>query len=962
MDELQKLYDVLYRDGFYTKSFDEFQQQYGDEAYRDKVYDLVSREGYFTGDKDAFNSKYTTQIENVIEETPEKKNTSGSFGLPTDVASSTPLVEGEDTSSVTAVANNDLPVQPDPFAGTILAEQPDDPFDVGVSTITRELIDKEEQYVVPELNYRFNDYGFTFEEAGIGDAMTVHAANGEKISIDLDPVMGDLFGSETEEAKKLTEFLEKNRVASENKLAETSYLIQKKNQQIKSEEDIKATVKLFNEQTEKFRQEVVEFSNAKAQLDKLYEDMFKGMSANEIKSNPEANIMYQDYLERRKQLMANFNVLQQKEQSFSEKGALLDQEVGRYVEMQSQQGGWGGGIWNAITRGASSLSTTATDIMTDFFVEVNPMGAGYNEEEFEKDVTNDAIRMLLESPEDFEMSDTYLLLDEKQDRDILQRLINQDELTEGEQALLSGTLSNYGSETAQEILSGVKNKDGENLVDVARSRTKDAYKKATKYYYAPDAMMRFRETGNVRPRANPFSVQSNLYDTEMGMLDATRRGMTELLGAQSTTEQWANLQKQDFWGGAFLGLAESLPMMLGGKGVPGMVQRTAQMYALTSSHIDEEMSKDPAFDEITENEKYYVKTPVGLAVGALEAIGFRNIINQKGLINTLVARAIGKSSKNTTAKTFQEFIRQDVENLMARGVLTLGAAGAAEFETGFLQEGATIGIKEIFDAAKGKDLFQNPDTFIDIASQMLYAGAQEAVGGFTLGVIPAVSNMAAGGRLAEVDDATFKIFEGIMSDPEYKTMFVTKLKQEVASGKKTQKEADKELANFEKLEGLAPKIPADYNTQQKKEALQLLLEKQDLVSKMEGKEPELVKKEQARVDEINQALEGIQTRAAENLQSQQELEQSIPEFGVQEEVQEDADVTQEERTDIEGFFAEDVEAETTTQNNLFFNRKGKRVNELTPDLKSMRGMVIDIASKAANSIKTILPNTKIVLC
>ncbi len=118
-------------------------------------------------------------------------------------------------------------------------------------------------------------------------------------------------------------------------------------------------------------------------------------------------------------------------------------------------------------------------------------------------------------------------------------------------------------------------------------------KKATKYYYAPDAMMRFRETGNVRPRANPFSVQSNLYDTEMGMLDATRRGMTELLGAQSTTEQWANLQKQEFWGGAFLGLAESLPMMLGGKGVPGMVQRTAQMYALTSSHIDEEMSKGP---------------------------------------------------------------------------------------------------------------------------------------------------------------------------------------------------------------------------------------------------------------------------------------------------------------------------------------------------------------------------------
>jgi len=61
MDELQKLYDVLVRDGKYTKSFEEFQGQWGDEAYRNKVYDVVSRDGLYTKDRDSFNQKYDIQ-------------------------------------------------------------------------------------------------------------------------------------------------------------------------------------------------------------------------------------------------------------------------------------------------------------------------------------------------------------------------------------------------------------------------------------------------------------------------------------------------------------------------------------------------------------------------------------------------------------------------------------------------------------------------------------------------------------------------------------------------------------------------------------------------------------------------------------------------------------------------------------------------------------------------------------
>ena len=59
MEELQKLYDALSRDGYYTKSFEEFQEQYADPAYRDKVFGVVTRDGLYTKSREEFDAKYS---------------------------------------------------------------------------------------------------------------------------------------------------------------------------------------------------------------------------------------------------------------------------------------------------------------------------------------------------------------------------------------------------------------------------------------------------------------------------------------------------------------------------------------------------------------------------------------------------------------------------------------------------------------------------------------------------------------------------------------------------------------------------------------------------------------------------------------------------------------------------------------------------------------------------------------
>ncbi len=58
MEELQKLYDALSREGYYTKSFEEFQEQYADPAYRDKVFGVVTRDGLYTKSREEFDAKY----------------------------------------------------------------------------------------------------------------------------------------------------------------------------------------------------------------------------------------------------------------------------------------------------------------------------------------------------------------------------------------------------------------------------------------------------------------------------------------------------------------------------------------------------------------------------------------------------------------------------------------------------------------------------------------------------------------------------------------------------------------------------------------------------------------------------------------------------------------------------------------------------------------------------------------
>lgn len=867
-DELVKLYNLLVREGYYTKTLEDFVFKYvGEPEYKEKVFDVVSRDGFYTKSKEEFFDQYKLPDTDVYKDlyTVKKKD------------DAIPSVSSDGDSTYTEQVDAEEPyidyLQKDPFEGTFLSQEKDPiSFEERTASITKDIIQQSEEFTVPQMNYNFNKFGFTFEEAGAGNAMNVTSSNGQTLSVDLG-WEGD--EASLAEAEKLQEFLKINRVQSEG-LNDYSSQFAKQKAIIRNEEELKRATTIFNDITKQYKADIDSWSTRAKELRDEYNDKYIGLTEEQINADADLKAEYEIFVEKDIALQQEYADLVEREEYFKDQGKRLDRMVGNYVEMQSLQGNWGGGIWNSALSGVGSMSAGQVSMMTDFIVEYFPtaaMGAdgytrsfiraaetlGYSDylPEGAEDMTVEELRKAMDiSPEEIERNKNWAKEREKRDEREAQywrdyegdttNAIYVDYLEFGPPAVFqdeTGVRSDL--EWGWDTFLGVPvptHRPPKTIGELIEDKAKDDAKKATKF-----------GEGYFR---NPYSFIAANTDPEMGLVDATRAGARELFGDKETTEQWRDMQKESFWGGAILGLAESLPAMVGGN----WAQRTANMYALTTDQLNQEMEGNPDFDDISESEKYFVTAPVGVAVASLETFGFRNVINQKGLLNGVIMRALGRSTKSTSAKTFSQFIKEDVESMMARGILTVGAGGLAEFETGAAQQAAEITIKEIYNTAKGKDMFQTPNTWIEFAGDVLQGGAQEAIGGFVLATPGAIVNAVNNKEMSLIDDDSFNMLKDMSGDSEFSAMYGFNLRQKVSAGEMTEAEAKQKFDDFVRICAVTEQIPTDLNLEDQKKALELLVEKQDLYEQISGRDKSLVKDKTDRVKEIDAELASMSER------------------------------------------------------------------------------------------------------
>jgi hypothetical protein len=777
MDELQKLYDVLVREGKYTKSFEEFQAKWGqDQAYKDKVFDVVSRDGLYTKDRESFFQKYSGGgLVPQPEEPVAQPVQPGQGPIDLKKKEQTPFGAAALPSAPSFLdSQKQLPkFEATPLAGVKpapKAKQPLDFLEPSLQTITPELINKNEEFVVPKMNYQFADLGFNFQESGAtGDWMTATAPNGKTIEISLDPLFSSKAASESERLKK---FIKENSAQVKGLSAiERSYAAE--NKKFETQKDVDESIKKVNNDATLLNKEMGSFLKQKNELDAQFAELSK--TPQNLKNTPEYIEKSQSVLQKQQQLDEQRKQLISRQSKIESQSKDLDKAVGRYANMKSQQGTFLGGTWNWLLEGASSIAAGAASSVID-------LGVGFLPKE------------MLMAPKEWKSESLRVAK----------------ELGIGEPSI---------GQSEDKWLNSLSQSEKDKI----ESKIRDLGKKQIK----------------------------------ADILPAVREGNRVVLGDPTTTTEWTKLKEQGFWGGAYAGLIKSLPAMASsiGGGLAGRALTTAAFYAQVTDGVAQEMENNPAFKDVSENEKAAVMIPIGIAGAVLEEFGLRNAIGSKGLLNNIALKALGKAGATTTARTFKELVQNEVESMVAKGALTLTAAGLAEAETGATQQAAEFAIKDIYNAAKGTKMFDNPKTFTaEWVKEVAKAGAQEAVGGFIMGMPTAVSSAYTKKGFLNMDDATFKTFESAANDDNIQRAFVTKLKNEVNEGKVTIEQAKETLNNYRNSVGLFKSVPEGLDLEGKKNAMNLLKEKKDLENQIIGKDPALVKPQKDRINAINESL------------------------------------------------------------------------------------------------------------
>jgi len=427
--------------------------------------------------------------------------------------------------------------------------------------------------------------------------------------------------------------------------------------------------------------------------------------------------------------------------------------------------------------------------------------------------------------------------------------------------------------------------------------------------------------------------------------DVIREDVLEEWTNKSVSEQYEAAKTEGFWGGAIYGLIESLPALVS----PNQPTRLANLYSLTASFVDEEMANNPMFDDVPESEKATLKSVIAIPSAALENIGFRNIFEGKsvGIIQKVLAKALGRTPKGAAPSTLRQYILEEVSSPAVKAALTVTGAAATEFETGLSQQITEDVVKMVYNDLKQKDYFETPDTGTEFLLDALYAGAQEAVGGFILGVPNAISNAYSNESFNELTPQQLAAFQLIKKDPKIsETAFTNKLKSQINSGEITTEQAKQIKADYKLAIGLSKSVPENLDDTSYLMAMNLLVKKQKIKEATGTIDENLKKNDLKEIEDINFQLERLKEKPV----SEDVVEETLDEVF--------AEPTPTKKLNATKIFFGDTAPKTTEviSDNLVIN------TDNAPESRgNIANITVDLANKAATSIKGILPNTKIIL-
>lgn len=337
-----------------------------------------------------------------------------------------------------------------------------------------------------------------------------------------------------------------------------------------------------------------------------------------------------------------------------------------------------------------------------------------------------------------------------------------------------------------------------------------------------------------------------------------RGSLTSAFGS-ATTPEYMDSKDRGLFMQAAIGAGRSIPaMIMRVRGVPvGLFGQAFESYS-------REWLNNPEFENMPLGDLFAVGTVGSLIQAKLENYGLRTMFTKNALGRSLgfniLKSVMNKAVPNMSSQALKRLVNAETSSILANfGIRVLGS-GVVELETGALQQVTDLGVKDFYNKWKGQKLWDIPDGFYERLKSVGHAALLEGIGGLLMGgAISAPRIVRQGFTKARVGpqlvDALHFMTNGTESATELQENITSLLKNQIVQGKMTVAQAKSVIENFKVLTSTFRDIPSNIN--EKTDAFNLLLEKQQLQNSIQGKSKELTKPYRDRITEIDNRLEKL---------------------------------------------------------------------------------------------------------
>lgn len=360
---------------------------------------------------------------------------------------------------------------------------------------------------------------------------------------------------------------------------------------------------------------------------------------------------------------------------------------------------------------------------------------------------------------------------------------------------------------------------------------------------------------------------------KMGFDPETSESWTEWISPETISKEYLTSDERSAFEMVIGGLSNSIGSSTAGKLLMPGAPNVGSYFGLFASSYENMRNQfdTPELKDVPEYEKILMSSLYGATVGLLEKYGLSKAMSKspvsKKYINYILANTLKNIPKGASAEMIEAEINTTIKGMISKGIINIGGASLIEGTTEASQEMADIGLKTVYNEAKGKEFFNTPKTGGELMSRL---GENFALGMLGGAGMNSVSQAISIPRQSMTISDLNKI-ENTITNNNLKDIFKLDIKTKVANGEITKAQGVEKLNNLRNAEATLNLIPKNVSAENKYTAFKLISERENLQSEIKGKDEALVSAQKERINAINEELKTISQNATkENNVEQQE--------------------------------------------------------------------------------------------